>query len=471
MLSVWEDKMRKQSLTNTLEKFFTSCTENSLITIKSAFLSLCADIERYFRKRFNINLNKKISNSDFQKIFRIFPTLSLLSVEQFNRFILVFINIRNICAHLYKTKPIYLDIDSKNFMVNYGNNLYPLEMSGRITIYGTVVLLSFLSQKYMIWPFCTSFFKKNFFNEIGNTGSEVSSFQINMQKLLNQNCGIGKILSDEQNIYQMSKSDWQYLNDVLKRSLTSIFFDLEKFFSVRKYQYFKDNSLVDKLKDSGNFDENIIAQIAKLRNCWFHGAFIGDVLEYGGEDFNFTFEFVLITLKNILDTLTKSNINCSLAIKDINLFGQAFFNFYVLRIIECSYKILDKKLLVPDKLEERLNNLYRVFIKMTSIDKNLFSLFSNLITSNKLEFFLNGSKFSDNKARVFSTTNLKIAKIHSSTGFKIGDCISQRADIILAIIDSKDEDINLVNGYSLENIKYQFKDDICRFVSIIEINF
>ena len=294
------------------------------------------------------------------------------------------------------------------------------------------------------------------------TLTHIMNFQYKMQDM-ELEVYAGKLNKNVDLIEELNKLYWIDKN--------ATFFDLEKYFSVRKNQYFNDNSLVDKLKDSGNFDERIIAQIAKLRNCWFHGAFIGDVLEYGGEDFNFTFEFVLITLKNILDTLTKSNINCSHAIKDINLFGQAFFNFYVLRIIECSYKILDKKLLVPDKLEERLNNLYRAFIKMTSIDKNLFSLFSNLITSNKLKFFLNGSKFSDNKARVFSTTNLKIAKIHSSTGFKIGDCISQRTDIILAIIDSKDEDINMVNGYSLENIKHQVKDDICRFVSIIEINF
>ena len=253
--------MGKQLLTNTLEKIFKSCTEQNLIVIKSAFLSLCAAIERYFKSYFNISLNKKFSNSDLQNIFEIFPKLSQLSVEQFNRFILVFINIRNICAHLYVAKPIYLDTDLKDFMLNYGNNLYPLEMNGRITIYGAVVFLSFLSQKYMIWPFCTSFFKITIFNEIGINGSEMSSFQINMQKVLNQNCGIGKTLIGEQNIYQISKADLQFLNDTLKRSLTSIFFDLERCFSVRKYRYPKDNSFTYKLRTSGNFNESIIAKI------------------------------------------------------------------------------------------------------------------------------------------------------------------------------------------------------------------
>ncbi len=462
--------MGKQLLTNTLEKIFKSCTEENLIVIKSALLSLCADIERYFKSYFNISLNKKVSNSDLENIFEIFPKFSQLSDEQFNRFILVFINIRNMCAHLYIAKPIFLDADLKKFILNYGNNLYPLEMNGRITIYGTAVFLSFLSQKYMIWPFCTSLFKITIFNEIGNTGSEMSSFQINMQKLLNQNCGIGKTLLDEQNLYQISKADLQYLNDTLKRSLTSIFFDLERCFSIRKSRYPKDNSFIYKLRASGNFDENIITLIAKLRNCWFHGAFIGDAFEYDNEDFKFTLEFVLETLKNILDALAKSHIGCHLVIKDINSLGQALFNFYILRILECSYKILDKKLLEPDKFEERLDNSYRAFIKMESIDQNLFTLFSNLITSNKLKFFLNGTKFLDNKSRVITATNLKIAEIHSSSGFKIGDCISQRTDITLAIISIKDEDRNMVNGYSLENIKYKVKDDLCRFVSIVEIN-
>lgn len=54
--------MGKQLLTNTLEKIFESTSKKQLIVIKSALLSLCADIERYFKKYFNISLNKRSLN-------------------------------------------------------------------------------------------------------------------------------------------------------------------------------------------------------------------------------------------------------------------------------------------------------------------------------------------------------------------------------------------------------------------------
>ena len=157
--------MRKISLEETIDKAFSSVDAN-LIKIKSAMLGLCTDIERYFKVVFGINLNEKIDDSLFKSIFNIFPRFSSLTNEQFNRFTLLFVNIRAVSAHLFSSKPIFVDNDLKEFINNNCEPEYIIEKDRKITVYGAVLVLIMISQKYMIWAFCTSFFRYNFIKEI-----------------------------------------------------------------------------------------------------------------------------------------------------------------------------------------------------------------------------------------------------------------------------------------------------------------
>ena len=96
---------------------------------------------------------------------------------------ILFVNIRGVNAHLYLSKPIYLDDDLKYFIISNTHPSYILEDDNKITIYGAVLILMLMAQKYMVWPFCTSFFRCEFFMEIGKS-EEMSNFQIAQQKNL-----------------------------------------------------------------------------------------------------------------------------------------------------------------------------------------------------------------------------------------------------------------------------------------------
>lgn len=458
--------MRKKSLQLTLDKYYTKISEASIAT-KAATIALCADIERYFRIAFNIYLDKEIEEQDFRKITTIFPKLSGLNIKQFNELILIFINIRRVNAHLFLSKAIYLNQDIKKFIKENCNILYPIENNNKITLYGSIVILSLLSQKYMIYPFCTSFFKLQYFLEVGDSGKEMANFQMLMQNNLNNNCGISKQLPIEAS--QFSKVDLLYINDTLKRTLTLIFFDLEMVFARYTHSVSRTVSLYTMLKTSGIFSQELIDKIIKIRNCWLHGCYISEKIKFNEEILEFSLEFVIEVLIELLEIIKKYPNDFTKVINQIASLGKSFLDFYVLRIIELSFKIIDKRLLIQEKLDDRLDMLSKAFDRFVVIGPDLFELISKLISKDNIKWRLNGNKFTDKRKREFICSNLKIAKIYCPNGFIIGDYKTDRQNIVLALVQLRDENKNLINGYDINNINYFGEKEYSNFISIINI--
>ena len=459
--------MRKISLEEIIDKAF-SAADDTLIEIKSAMLGLCTDIDRYFKVVFGINLNEKIDETSFKSILEIFPIFSSLTTEQFNRFVLLFVNIRTVSAHLYCSKPIFLDEDLKEFIKQKSEPTYIIEKKRKITVYGAVLVLVMMAQKYMIWPFCTSFFRNNFLKEIKNKGKTESS-QITAQKKFNILCGLGKPIT--QNAEAIHDSDSTFINDVLKRSLTHIFFDLEKILNKNGVCSAKAPSLASLLKTNSLFDENVIAKIIKLRNCWYHGYFIGDIVKNNEDCFEFTLKFTGDVLKEISEIAKKDENKFTHISDDINKFSMSFFNYYVLRLVEISYKILDKRLLTKDKLESRLENMGSSFKRFEQIDPSFFEMLAGLLNKNEIKWSVASAKFLDKLLRKFNCENLKIAKLHSENGFKIGDFKTERKDIVLVIVDIEQKFENLVNGHYLRDMQNSVEKEYSRFITVVNIKF
>ena len=456
--------MRKISLNQTLDRAYSYA--DNLVELKSAMMGLCTDIERYFKVAFDVNLNEEIDDESFRRILHVFPRFGALTIEQFNRFIILFVYIRGVNAHLYLSKPIYLSADLKEFITNNTHPQYLIEDENKLTVYGSVLVLSMMAQKYMIWPFCTSFLRNDFFIEIGKCDA-MSDFQVSQQKFFNNICGRGKPLT--QNAEPISGVDSSYINDVLKRCLTSVFFDLEKVLVNYKGYPNKTASLSSMLERNRLFSEGLISRIVRLRNCWFHGSFIGDEVEYNNEKFEFNLEFVVKTLKEIAEEGQRHLITFSLVINDISYFAQSFFNYYVLRIVEVSYKILDNRLLTEDKVESRLDNAECAFKRINNVDTSVFEMFSELICHEEIRWNVARSKFLDKRPRKFDCSNLKIAKIHCDKGFTIGGFKTKRTDITLALVGIKDDYKNLVNGIDLHYCEYKVVKKCSKFISIVEI--
>lgn len=457
--------MKKIAFHQTLENAY-SIIDSNLVELKSAMIGLCTDIERYFKVAFDINLNEEIDDDAFRRMLYVFPRFGSLTIEQINKYLLLFVNIRNVNAHLYLSRPIFIDDDLKQFIVDNVNPTYPIEYNKKITVYGAILVLAMMSQKYMVWPFCTSFLRHEFFVEIGK-GDVMSQFQIGQQKIFNSICGTGKPLT--QNSERVSGVEAVYLNDVLKRCLTLVFFDLEKVLKNYRSCYHKTSSLSSMLRNNPLFNEELISRIIKLRNCWFHGTFIGDVVKDDGVDFKFTLEFAIDTLGKIAETAKKDIATLGLVANDIGYFAQNFLNYYVLRLVEVSFKILDRRLLTEDKLEGRLDNMNNAYQRFAQVDTNLFDLFSHLVNNETIRWSVGASKFLDKLPRKFDSKNLKIAKIHCENGFMIGDFKTNRTDIVLALNEVDGDYKNLINGLDFYGFNGVTERECSKYITVIKV--
>ena len=215
--------------------------------------------------------------------------------------------------------------------------------------------------------------------------------------------------------------------------------------------------------------QELIDKIIKIRNCWLHGCYISEKIKFNEEILEFSLEFVIEVLIELLEIIKKYPNDFTKVINQIASLGKSFLDFYVLRIIELSFKIIDKRLLIQEKLDDRLDMLSKAFDRFVVIGPDLFELISKLISKDNIKWRLNGNKFTDKRKREFICSNLKIAKIYCPNGFIIGDYKTDRQNIVLALVQLRDENKNLINGYDINNINYFGEKEYSNFISIINI--
>ncbi len=440
---------------------------HDLAGFKSALLGLCIDIDRYLNIICQIDISEDADQEKFDKALKILPRFKSLSLEQFNRYLSLFRDIRVENAHYYLASPIHFDEDLEKFVrENAMVSLCRTSYQGNISVYGTVLVLALLSQKYMIWPFCTAFFENRYFFEI--TKHERGQFIKQQQSFLELLCGNGKPSQQDEKRY--SDPSKHYINDTLKRTLTSVFFDLEAMVigeegHLRKWM----PSFKTLLEDAELFDKELASQITWLRNQWFHGTFVGDQVVYENETRPFTLELVLKILNDLLKDVKSGESKPEQLVNDLNNASQAFFDFNVLRIVEVSYKILDSRLLMEEKLESRLNNAAFAFDKMMRASEELYEAFAGLRSDAFLSWKLKPAKFQDGtKPRKTLTANLKVFKIHCDSGFEIGEFKTSRQDIILADVDLEEEFANKVNGMDMPSLQGKEVGHLSKFITILE---
>ena len=457
--------MRRTSLGKDIDKVY-SIIDSNVVELKSAMIGLCTDIERYFRIAFDINLNEQIDEEAFRRMLYVFPRFAALTIEQVNRFLLLFINIRNINAHLYLSKPIFVDEDLQQFIKDNIDRSYILFNERKITVYGAVSVLMLMAQKYMIWAFCTSFFRYEYFVEIGITNI-MANFQIEQQKKFNMICGTGKPIS--QYCEPIVGEDLVFVNEVLKRCLTLIFFDLEKSLNSHSTSRCKTASLSILLRNDSLFSDELIERIVRLRNCWFHGNFVGDIVDENDSRFEFTLDFIIKTLYEIKQVANLDMKRFRLLAIDVEYFAQCFFNYFTLRMVEITFKVLDNRLLIEDKLDSRLDNMIKAFERFNLVDSILIEMFSELFSKDELCWSVSPNKFLDKIPRKFECKNLKIAKIHCDNGFIIGNYRTEKTDIILIINKIDNQYINLINGHDLSQCDYNVEKECSKYISIVRI--
>ncbi len=448
--------MKKLSLEMPLDVAY-SVINHTTIGVKSSVIALCSDIDRYFRLKLDLNVSNHINEFEYNRVKREYPYLANMSLEQFNRLLIVFKSIRDINAHLHLRKPVFIDDDIIEYLTYILQPDYALEVNNKLTVYGEAYILYFLSRKYNIFPFVTAFYKFEYFKEISKmTGKEKSDYQVNTQHVVQELCGIGKPIYPN----NVDKFNYQFMNDLFKKYMTRIIYSIEKCCSKTNKSFDNTWSMSKILNNSSafDFDEEVYNLIITLRNCWLHGFCLDEQIDFDGKSIKLDYQFIFTSFTKIKRCLMNHEEEFKLVIDELNDFAISCFNFYVLRLIEVSYKVLDSRLLSEDKIDSRVRNLNLAFERFNKAKLDYYELAGELIEPDDIVFKVGGSKFADETTRMTKCYKLNIIKFQSEDGFDIGDYHTDNKNLVLASIDIDGDFSNEINGrylseYSLENEK------------------
>ena len=447
-------------ITDELQKVYYNADERTR-NIKSAFVGLCSDIDRFFRLRFDIDIHTSVSDAVLEKVLEVFPSLSGLTIDLFKKILSTFYALRNVNSHLFLNHCILLNKELEDFLTSKAQPMYAITKKHRLTLYGSFYFLTFLSQKYQLWTFITSCFQKDFFDDI--SVEDLSPFQIRIQHHHQLFCGNGKPILAEK---IENKKDSLFLNDTCKRNMTKIFFDLEKALNTKKTPRKKADYFSKDLKRKKSIfqSDNLINDIIDLRNCWFHGSFLFDTVTTNDQrTFEFNLSFIIRILNN-LSCCICTNSQFKKLRSDINSFGSSLLDFYVLKLVEVSYKIIDNRLLNAEKFPSRINDLSRAFQCFAQNSPSFYEEISTILNKKK-RWELSPFKFTDKIPRRICSYPLRIIQLYSRTGFDIGDYHTDQSTLSIALVDLDKQYQNQINGKYLSDFKYIsqsfYSENIC----------
>lgn len=458
--------MPKKSLSKTVFETYQTI-DHSLICIKSTIIGLCADIDRYFRFSLNIETNKELNADNLCPLYESFPHLKGLSLEQVNRLIFLFCTIRNVNAHLYLNKHLYLDEDLRLYMERVLKPKYKVVIGKELTMYGMVYVLIFLSQKYMHWDFITHFFRHEYFDEINRKG--LLEYHNEILGSFALACGVGAVIFGLSNV-NGNKQDFLYINDMNRRFLTTIFFDFEKAFALSDKTKGYSPSFRTLLMEDATLkeDKEVVNLILRIRNCWFHGQQMFDEITDESGTFTFDSDFILDALKRI-QSVCSQNEKFSFVVKDIRNYGESFIFFFVQRLVELSYKILDKRLFKKEKMDSRAKKTSTGLERFLAIDKATFEKADSLIYDEQLSWEFSKSNFSDFVGRKTVRRKLLICKLYSESGFDLDKGHINRKELILVEVDIDKGFESKINGRLISEYKVAKEIKYGEHVSIVEL--
>ncbi len=457
--------MSIKSLNQTLSNAYATPDYGTKL-LKANFIELCSDVDRYFRVTFNVDIYKKVTLNQFEKIQYIFPNFRHICLEQFNRLLFTFISIRDVNAHLYLRKKIYIDEDIETFIKNIINSPYSITSNKEATIFGCICVSFLFSQGYQLRTFETNAIRHNIFIEVPK--SAMPDFQNKFHDMTRALVGNGKPTYPKQQSF-FSKMDINNFNEEVRKNLTRLFFDLEKCSSRERKMANKVesiNEMLDKF-DCLKGNQELIVKITELRNTWLHGYRLFDNIKSIRGEYIFDLEYLFQLLLEMKDAFVKSGKHIEI-VEDISEVGIGMIDFYTSRNLEVTYKIIDKNLFDEEKLSERVANSVRAYERCMVPDLSFYNGAKSLISTNEKEWYLAAGRFKDFIERTYVGEKLVVIEFESKNGFCIGETHIENNEMILFMIDLPKEEQLKINGKYLNEYVVQ-KHESYSFFDIYNI--
>ena len=433
--------------------------DDTVIEFKSAILGHCGEIDRFFNLNFGVKLTEKQPLVLTDKILHVFPNFQKITEVQLSQLLFLYYKIRTINSRLFLSQSIIVPSELQEYFNLFTKPEYDIiSPDNELTLFGMVYVLSFLSLKYQLSPFLFEVFRNKYFYDIKK--QEKSQMPSRIQNYLYELCGKAK---PEYNTCEyFSILDIISFNQTTRLYLTKIFFGIEKCilkwtFSSTKCVAF--NTLLGKNKPFQKAHK-LIPNLLKLRQYWFHGYSLFDEVTYEDETSTFTLEFIVSVLYD-LKTLLINEKDYTYIIDLITEFGEKLLNHYLIRYLELSYKLLDKRLFMEEKLNDRIDNLNNANERIQKAYPNYFEMANQLISADNMTFKISAPKFADLTPRTFSTPLLKLIKINSTKNIVVNEIESNKTQLCLAFVDVENENLTTINGKYL----YELNWDSMRYLS------
>lgn len=446
--------MCKLKLNMTLNEAYSKISDN-VIKTKASIIAACAEIERYFRVGLNYDMSKEIDSTNWIRVSNSYPFLANMTMEQFNRFIVLFKEIRDLNAHLHLCYQVHIDEDIVEYLTYILPPDYSIEKNNELTLYGEAYVLFFLIQKAQLFPFLCQFFRYKSIEELESIKpSDRCDFLPKIQHVVQEICCAAKFIYPNSII---NKKEYAFQNSLFRSFMTKFVYQLE-------------NALVNTSKTSANSlsikqmisksrlfrnHEDIGDLIVFLRNCWLHGVALNETVDYKGETIEFTYSYIFSSFIKIKEYMS-SYFEFDEVISEIKTFAQDSYDFYVLRIVELSFKIIDNRLLTSEKIDQRANSINDAFDRICRVDNSFYEMAEELLGVKDFCFKLSASKFTDKFPRKLKTFTLKIVELYSEKGFDIGEFHTDNKQIAIAVLNMDSKFQNKINGKYLS--EYQLEE-------------
>ncbi len=439
---------------------------NTVTDLKSHFLNLCGEINRFFNVNFGVLLTEKTPITKDEKFDNIFPNLKNATETQLEQLFGVFCKIRNLNAHLFLSFPITIPSELQEFLSTLPKPEYEVTVDGKLTIFGMIYILSLLAQKYQLTPFLFEVLRNKYFYKI--VKQEKVDILTRLQNYFYSLCGKGKPSFVAGGGFD--SLDVQNFTTTTKQYLTKVFFGIEKCtlkwtlsakteppfdYLLYKNSPFKENNKLNK-------------KLLKLRKQWINGVALFDEVNDDGFIYTFTLNGVISVLSE-LKTILSGKEDYALVVSSIKEFGEKLYAFYTLRLIEISYKILDKTLFMEEKIEDRAQSAIKAVERIKQADLEFFALAEKLVGNDAISCSINAGRFGDKLPRVFETDTLKILKIISSAPIKIGEFQTSLTELQIALVSVDGENLNLINGISPLDLKGEITQTFSSKISLYSV--
>lgn len=459
--------MQKFGLADLTTKYYDKVDEN-VVELKSAFIGLCSEADRYFKTTLGINLSEEITEFMSEKFIKIFPCLASITLEQFEQLRCVFDQIRDVNAHLFLNKPIFIPRELSDYLQSVATPKYPISIYGELTMYGMIYVLNFICHRYQTWPFACNVITSKYFSNVP-TKKHNQEALLDMWGHLKTFCASGKpILASTDD---MDKSEVLSINDACKKHLTNIFFGLEKGIWGSKTSSPKEPPFSYLIRNNKPFadNKNLSKKLVRLRNAWFHGSAIFDEVHDKNGAFTYSLEYIFHTLLKLKRVLTEDE-RYAYVVDLISEFGKVMVDFYVLRIIEISYKLFDKSLLTEDKIDSRIDGVTAMVTRLEKVDPKFFEMAMELNGEDILKFSMQPSRFLDGVFRKTVVKKVKILKVRSNSELTIGDFRSNRKEVAFALVNLDNKYLNKINGIFPKKLQRQKEKNYSPKICIYNVN-